>query len=51
LETDVSRKVLLGGALALVLVGGPCLVSPGLGGIALILLALCALAGFAYRLL
>jgi hypothetical protein len=41
----------MGGALALVLAGGLCLVSPRLGGLALILLALGAVAIFAYRLL
>ena len=50
-ETDVSRKVWLGGALALVLAGCLCFVSPRLGGLALIVLALGALAAFAYRLL
>jgi hypothetical protein len=51
LETDVSWKVWLGGALALVLTSGLCLVSLRLGGLALILLALGAVAVFAYRLL
>ncbi|WP_293366534.1 hypothetical protein [Phenylobacterium sp.] len=39
------------GALALVLVGMLCLVSPRLGGLALIVLALAAVAVFAFRLL
>jgi hypothetical protein len=51
LESDVNWKVWLGGALAVVLAGSLCLVSPRLGGIALILLALGALAAFAYRFL
>jgi hypothetical protein len=51
LETDVSWKVWLGGALALVVAGSLCLVSPRLGGMALILLALGAVATFAHRLL
>jgi hypothetical protein len=51
LETDVSWKVWLGGVLTLVLASALCLVSPRLGGIALILLALGALAAFAYRFL
>ena len=51
LETEVSRKVWLGGAFALVFAGGLFLVSPRLGGLALILLALGAVAAFAYRLL
>jgi hypothetical protein len=41
----------LGGASALVLAGSLCLVSPRLGGVALILFALGAVAAFAYRLL
>ena len=51
METEVSRKVWLGGAFALVFAGGLFLVSPRLGGLALILLALGAVAAFAYRLL
>jgi hypothetical protein len=51
LEIDVRLKVWLGGALALVLTGGLCLVSPRLGGLALIVFALSAVAAFAYRLL
>ncbi|HEY0437378.1 MAG TPA: hypothetical protein VGC92_12095 [Phenylobacterium sp.] len=47
----MSWKVWLGAALTLVLAGGLCLVSPRLGGIALILLALGAVAAFAFRLL
>jgi hypothetical protein len=43
--------VWLAGALALVLAGCLCLVSPRLGGLALIVLALSVLAAFAYRLL
>jgi hypothetical protein len=51
LETDVSWKVWLGSAFVLVLAGCLCLVSPRLGGISLILLAIGAVAAFAYRLL
>jgi hypothetical protein len=51
LEIDLRRKLWLGGVLALVLTGGLCLVSPRLGGAALILLALAAVAVFAYRML
>jgi hypothetical protein len=51
LETDVSWKLWVGGASALVLTGGLCLVSPRLGGLALIVAALGAVAAFAYRLL
>jgi hypothetical protein len=51
LEIDVSWKPWLGGALVLVLAGCLCLVSPRLGGISLILLALGAVAAFAFRLL
>jgi hypothetical protein len=51
LETEVSRNVWLGGAFALLFAGGLCLVSPRLGGLALILLALGAVAAFAYHLL
>ena len=47
----MSWKVWLGGALALVLTSALCLVSLRLGGLALILLALGAVAVFAYRLL
>ena len=47
----MSWKVWLGGALALLLAGGLCLVSPRLGGLGLILVALGAVAAFAYRLL
>ncbi|HEX4709397.1 hypothetical protein [Phenylobacterium sp.] len=43
-------KVCLGGAVAL-LAGGLCLVEPRLGGLSLIVLALGAVAIFAYRLL
>jgi hypothetical protein len=51
LEIEVRLKVWLGGALVLVLTGGLCVVSPRLGGLALIVLALSAVAVFAYRLL
>jgi hypothetical protein len=51
LETDVRWKLWLGGVLALAAAGCLCLVSPRLGGAALILLALGAVAVFAYRLL
>ena len=51
MEIEVSWKVWLGGAAALVLAGYLCLVSPRMGGVALILLALGAVAAFAYRLL
>lgn len=51
LETDVRAKLWLGGVVALLLAGGLCVVSPRLGGAALILLALGAVAVFAYRLL
>jgi hypothetical protein len=47
----VSGKVWLGGALALLVAGGLCLVTPRLGGFALILFALGAVAIFAYRFL
>ena len=47
----MSWKVWLAGALALVLTGCLCLVSPRLGGLTLIVLALTAVAAFAYRLL
>lgn len=50
-EINVSWKVWLGGVLALVLAGLLCLVSPRLGGFALIVVALGAVAAFAYRLL
>jgi hypothetical protein len=50
-ETDVSWKVWLGGVLALMLAGLLCLVSPRLGGFALMVVALGAVAAFAYRLL
>jgi hypothetical protein len=50
-ETDVSRKLWLGGVLALMLAGCLCLVSPRLGGVSLILLALGAVGVFAFRLL
>jgi uncharacterized membrane protein YdcZ (DUF606 family) len=51
LETNVNWRVWLGGVVALVLAGSLCLVSPRMGGAALILLALAAVAAFAYRLL
>jgi hypothetical protein len=47
----VRWKPWLGGVLALVLAGCLCFVSPRLGGAALILLALGAVAVFAYRML
>ena len=50
-EIEVRWKVWLGGALVLVLTGGLCLASPWLGGLTLIVLALSAVAVFAYRLL
>jgi lipopolysaccharide export LptBFGC system permease protein LptF len=51
LETDVRWKLWLGGVVALLLAGCLCLVSPRLGGAALILLALGAVGVFAYRML
>ncbi len=51
LEADVRWKPWMGGVLALTLTGFLCLVSPRLGGLALIVLALGAVAVFAYRLL
>lgn len=51
METGVSWKSWLGGAFALVLVGLLCLVSPRLGGLALIVLALGVVGAFAFRLL
>ena len=48
---DVRWKLWLGGVLALILTGCLCLLSPRLGAAALILVALGALAGFAFRLL
>ncbi|HZZ30883.1 MAG TPA: hypothetical protein VFE10_02730 [Phenylobacterium sp.] len=47
----MSWKVWLGGALALTGAGSLCLVSPRLGGLALIVLALAAVATAAHRLL
>jgi hypothetical protein len=47
----MSPKAYVTGALAVSLVGGAWLLSPQLGGLALIVLALAALAAFAYRLL
>lgn len=44
-------KLWLGGVVALLLAGCLCLVSPRLGGAALILLALGAVGVFAYRML
>jgi hypothetical protein len=41
----------VGGAVALLLVGGVCFVMPQLGGLALILLSLGAVAVVAFRLL
>ena len=46
---DLRWKLWLGGVLALILTG--CLLSPRLGGAALILVALGAVAAFAFRLL
>ena len=51
METGVGWKSWFGGAVALVLVGLLCLVSPRLGGLALIVLALAAVAAVAFRLL
>jgi hypothetical protein len=51
LEADVNGKVWLGGAVALVLAAGACLVTPRFGGFALIFLGLAAVAVVAYRLL
>jgi hypothetical protein len=51
LEADVTWKVWIGGVISLALAGSLCLVSPRLGGIALILFALGALAAFAFRFL
>jgi len=50
-KTQVSRKLWLGGALAVVLAGCLCLVAPRLGALALIVLALAAVAAFAFRFL
>ena len=47
----MSRKVWLGGVIALLAAAGVCLLTPRLGGLALILLALAAVAIAAYRLL
>lgn len=47
----MNRKVWLGSAVALLLTAGLCIVIPRLTGIALILLALGAVAIFAFRLL
>ena len=51
LEADLRRKLRLGGALGLILTGCLCLLSLRLGGLALIILALGAVAAFASRLL
>jgi hypothetical protein len=51
LEAGVGWKSWLGGAFALMLAGLLCLFSPRLGGGALIVLALVAVAVFAFRLL
>jgi hypothetical protein len=51
METEVNWKVWLGGSLALAIAASLCLIAPRLGGLALIVLALGAVAGFAYRLL
>jgi hypothetical protein len=51
LETGVGWKWWFGGAFALALAGLLCLLSPRLGGLALIVLALAAVAVFAFRLL
>lgn len=50
-ETGVRWKLWLGGAVAVVLAGCLCLVSPQLGGFAVILLALGVVTIFAYRFL
>lgn len=47
----MSWKLWLGWAVAGVLAGALCLVSPRLGGLALIVLALAAVASFAFRML
>jgi hypothetical protein len=47
----VGRKTWLGGAAALLLTAGICLVTPRLAGFALILLALGVVSVFAFRLL
>jgi hypothetical protein len=47
----MGRKVWLGGAVALMLTAVICLVMPRLAGFALILLALGAVAVFAFRML
>ena len=47
----MGRKVWLGGAVALLLAVGVSALMPRLGGLALILLALAAVAVVAYRLL
>jgi hypothetical protein len=50
-EIAVRRKLWLGGVFAVAVAGLLCLVSPRLGGLALIVLALGAVAVFAYRFL
>jgi hypothetical protein len=50
-EIAVRLKLWLGGAVALVVAGLLCLVSPRLGGFALIVLALGAVVAFAFRFL
>lgn len=47
----MSKKVWLGGAVALLLAAGACIFMPRFGGFAVILLALAAVAVVAYRLL
>ena len=51
MEADVNWKVWLGGALALVLAACLFLVSPRLGGLGVIVLALAAVGIFAFRFL
>jgi hypothetical protein len=51
LEAEVSWKAYLGAALVVTVAGCLCLVSPRLGGLALIVVALGGVAAVAYRLL
>ena len=51
METDVGWKWWFGGVFALGLAGLLCVMSPRLGALALIMLALGAVAAFAFRLL
>lgn len=50
-ETPVNWKLWLGGALVAAVTGGLCFASLRLGGLALIVLALAAVASFAFRIL